>query len=406
MRNKTKTLFIGGAFACIGSLSGHGETFQEKLDAYFAEHREEIQESIREWDVYNLNKPEYHITEQELKDVVMRSYKKTIDWMKLSMQHQIRFFGYYTKHLCEGDMASLKKRFDGKQIRIRALQELDDMIEKFSAKGIYFSKLVQYNQPIPYASFKLEEYKKACVSWNPDAKDPKTLEKLLQDTVESRCTFIENLTCGDHPALYDEDVRYAVNRINWFFCKILTDYPRSLHWTDLAVPEKQARNEIVSIFRDGYATYTKWNKLAYHLSKNKVCVTFPYPDYPLSINYGMKGICDGIFEDDDLVKAYCRIALLLQECINDACRLYRMYMDTLAKLSEVRGVRLKKIQDWYGKVLKRCKALSRYWEVQHYMPTIAVAYSRNDFETVAEALGGIRGCLQKLHEEIRNQITQ
>ena len=33
MKNKTKTLFIGGAFACIGSLSGHGETFQQKLDA-------------------------------------------------------------------------------------------------------------------------------------------------------------------------------------------------------------------------------------------------------------------------------------------------------------------------------------------------------------------------------------
>ena len=403
MRNKTKTLFIGGAFACIGSLSGHGETFREKLDAYFAEHSQEIQKSIQAWDKYNL---EYRITEQELKDVVMHSYGKTIGWMKLSMQHQIRFFDYCRMHLREGDTASRKKRFDGEQIRIHALRELDDMIAQFSAKGIYFSKLIRYNQPLPYASLRLEEYKKACVSWNSDAKDPKTLKKLLQDTVESRCAFIENLTCGDHPALYDEDVRYAVNRINWFFRKILTDYPQSLHWTDLAVPEKQVRNEIVSIFRHGYATYTKWNKVAYHLSKNKVCATFPYPNYPLSMNYGTKGICDSIFEEDDFVKAYCKTALLLQECINDACRLYRMYRDTLAELSAVRRGKLKKTQDWYGKVLKNHETLFTYWRAQYYAQLADAVKTRDEFETVAEALERIKGCLEELRNKVRNSITQ
>ena len=237
--------------------------------------------------------------------------------------------------------------------------------------------------------------------------DPKTLKKLLQNTVESRCTFIENLTCGDHPALYDEDVRYAVNRINWFFRKILMDYPQSLHWTDLAVPEKQARNEIVSIFRHGYATYTKWNKVAYHLSKNKVCATLPYPNPPpLRMNYGMKGICDGIFEEDDLVKAYCKTALLLQECINDACRLYRMYRDTLAELSAVRRGKLKKTQDWYGKVLKNHETLFTYWRVQYYAPLADAVKTRDEFETVAEALERIKGCLEELRNKVRNSITQ
>lgn len=64
------------------------------------------------------------------------------------------------------------------------------MIAWFSAKGIDFLKLVRYKQPLPYACLKLEEYKKACASRNSDAKDPKALKKLLQDTVETRCTFI------------------------------------------------------------------------------------------------------------------------------------------------------------------------------------------------------------------------
>lgn len=81
MRNKTKTLFIGGAFACVGSLSGHEETFREKPDAYFTEHTQKIQGSIQARDEYNLHKPECCITEQGLKDVVMNSYQETIDWM-------------------------------------------------------------------------------------------------------------------------------------------------------------------------------------------------------------------------------------------------------------------------------------------------------------------------------------
>ena len=82
-----------GAFGC------HGETFREKLDAYFAEHAQEIQKSIREWDAYNLHEPEYRITEQELKDVVLRSREKVVCYLCLSLKHQIRFFWYYTQQM-------------------------------------------------------------------------------------------------------------------------------------------------------------------------------------------------------------------------------------------------------------------------------------------------------------------
>lgn len=241
MRNKTKTLFIGGAFACIGSLSGHGETFREKLDAYFAEHSQEIQKSIQVWDKYNLYKPEYRITEQELKDVVMHSYEKTIDWMKLSMQHQIRFFDYCRMHLREGDTASLKKRFDSEQIRIHALRELGDMIDKFTAKKIVFNKLCKkFHNPawksmddVPHETWQmlavaptLIKYKEACVSWNPDSQEPSELREHLESTVKTRKDFFDDLTGASYfidqfgnkePALYNGRTRYSIERMGDFF---------------------------------------------------------------------------------------------------------------------------------------------------------------------------------------------
>ncbi len=428
MRNTIKTLFIGGAFACIGSLSGHGETFREKLDAYFAEHSQEIQKSIREWDAYNLHKPEYRITEQELKDVVMRSYEKTIDWMKLSMQHQIRFFDYCRMHLREGDTASLKKRFDGEQIRIHALRELGDMIDKFTAKKIVFNKLCEkFHNPhwtsmddipdevwqILAAAPILTKYKEACAAWNPASQEPSGLREQLEATVKTRNEFFDDLTGTNYfkdnfgnkgPALYNGRTRYSIERMSGFFYGVLENSPYVFNWAD----EKTAQEEIFWMFQRGYVTWSKWNPEGYWASFHSYgsCVTYQYPEYCLSEYYGREGLVDDLFKDDDLVKAYCRIAVLLQECVNDACRLYRIYRDTLAELSAIKAGKLKKSQAWYGKVLKRCETLFKYWEVRHYMPTIAVADSRNDFETVANALGKIKDCLQELRKKIRNLITQ
>ena len=54
-----KKLMIGMVCAtAVGALACHRETFREKLDAYFAEHAQEIQRSIQEWDAYNLHEPE------------------------------------------------------------------------------------------------------------------------------------------------------------------------------------------------------------------------------------------------------------------------------------------------------------------------------------------------------------
>ena len=49
-----------GAFGC------HGETFREKLDAYFAEHAQEIRKRIAAWNCFNSFQPDYIITEREL----------------------------------------------------------------------------------------------------------------------------------------------------------------------------------------------------------------------------------------------------------------------------------------------------------------------------------------------------
>ena len=432
MRNKTKTLFIGGAFACIGSLSGHGETFREKLDAYFKEHAQEIQKSIQVWDDYNLHKQECRITEQELKDVVMRSYKKTIDWMKLSMQHQIRFFDYCRMHLCEGDTASLKKRFDGEQIRIHALRELGDMIDKFTAKKIVFNKLADASYPSTWGYVEqhidtlsrdewesiavtpiLIRYKNACAAWNPNSQEPSELRKHLESTVKTRKDFFDDLTGASYfqarfrheeSALYDEKTRYSIERMSDFFYGVLGNSPYVFNWAD----EKTAQEEIFWMFQRGYVTWSKWNPDGYWTSyyNDGPCVTYQYPEYCLSENYGTEGLVDDLFKDDDLVKAYCKTALLLRECINDACRLYRIYMGTLADLSAVRKGKLKKPQDWYGKILKRCETLFTYWEWHHFTPTIAVADSRNDFETVANASRKIRDCLQKLRNKVRDSITQ
>ena len=377
MRNKTKTLFIGGAFACIGSLSGHGETFQQKLDAYFAEYAQEIQESIQAWDMYNKHKPEYHITEQELKDVVMRSYKKTIDWMKLSMQHQIRFFDYCRMHLCEGDTASLKKRFDGEQIRIHALRELGDMREKFTQRGIDYPKL--------------EELYDACSSYQPDPNYPEGLRNHLLQTVGED----SNDAVAGGRMYYErtsEDA-YAIERLYDFWNKLLC----SSHddWVG-----RLRHYEISVDFHNGYCTYTKWNPVAYPAIWH--AATPPYPNCCLRKH---ENTIDKMFEDEGLIRTYGKVMELLQECINDACRLYGMYRDTLAVLAVRRG-RLQKPQDWYGKVLKRCETLFTYWRAQYYAPLADAVKIRDEFETVAEALEKIKGCLLELCNKVRNSITQ
>ena len=91
---KYRIPLFGVCAMTVGTLGCHGETFQQKLDAYFAEHAQEIQKSIQKWDDHNLNNPEFRITEQDLKDVVMRSREKVICYLCLSLKHQIRFFWY------------------------------------------------------------------------------------------------------------------------------------------------------------------------------------------------------------------------------------------------------------------------------------------------------------------------
>ena len=380
MRNKTKTLFIGGAFACIGSLSGHGETFREKLDAYFAEHHEEIQKSIQAWDNYNLRELEYRITEKELKDVVMRSYEKTIDWMKRSMQHQISFFDYHREHLREGDTASLKKRFDCEQIRIHALQELGDMIEKFAARGIDYPKLTQYQQE--------------CIKYVPN---PESLDGLRDHLLQNVGRDDDKTIAGGRWYYqHTENDRYAIKRLNWFFGKILSSGTPGEEWTG-----KLYSYVILCAFHDGYYTFTKWNPNAYPAFWR--ASTPPYPNCCLRAH---GDAIDRMFANEGLIQTYGKVMKLLPECVNDACRLYRIYRDTLAALSAIKAGKLEKSQDWYGKILKSHKALFTYWLAQYYAPLADAVKTRNEFETVADALKEIEGCLKELHNKVETSIAQ
>lgn len=119
-----KKLAFGVCAAIIGMLSCHGETFQEKLDAYFEEHKKEIQASIQAWNFYNMRQSGYCITEQELKDVVLSSYHGAVEFMQKSMRGQVQFSDRYREHLLgkETDrdfrwaLMTHKKRLDGGEI--------------------------------------------------------------------------------------------------------------------------------------------------------------------------------------------------------------------------------------------------------------------------------------------------
>ena len=189
-----------------------------------------------------------------------------------------------------------------------------------------------------------------------------------------------------------------------FFYVVIGNSPYVFNWAD----EKTAQGEMLWMFRRGYVTWSKWNPKGYWISfyHDDPCVTFQYPEYCLSENYGARGLADDLFKNDDFVKTYCKIALLLQECVNDACRLYRMYRDTLAELSAIKAGELEKSQDWYGKILKSHETLFTYWLAQYYAPLADAVKTRNDFETVAEALEKIKGCLGKLRNKVQNSITQ
>ena len=373
MRNRIKTLFIGGAFACIGSLSGHGETFREKLDAYFKEHAKEIQESIREWDVYNLQEQEYRITEQELKDVVLRSYEKTIDWMKLSMQHQIRFFDYYREHLHEDNTVSLKKRFNSEQIRIHALEELVDMRKEFTQRRIDYPKL--------------EELYDACKSYQPDPNDPEGLKNHLVETVErDTCDIISGGRAHYERTLEDN---YAIKRLDYFWDKLLCSDP-----PDWSV---RLHSWAISVyFYMGYCTYTKWNPVAY--PANWHATTPPYPKFCLR-KHG-KAI-DKMFEDEGLIQTYGKFMKFLPDYINSACCLYGFYRDVYLKFVAKQNPKTMEEEKRRakGNILFRLLEVD-YIKIQDFLK------AHTDFGVIARQLEKMHSRLVKWHTIISKLSAQ
>jgi len=245
-----KKLMVGAV--CIvmtGALSCHGETFQQKLDAYFAKHSKEIQKSIQAWDNYNLHKPEYHITEQELKDVVLRLREKVIRYLCLSLKHQIRFFWYYTQHMyaCK-KTAELRKKFDVEQSKEYALRDLDDMMKQFELRGILCPRLV--------------ECRKICASYVPNpAGSPDVLKEKLSSLI---FTGSENVIAGGRN-YWEHTVNdiYEIERVDDFFQYVL-DSESDLYKGFSPIGIK-------CLFGGGFSTYTKWNPTAYPGWDTKNC---------------------------------------------------------------------------------------------------------------------------------------
>lgn len=406
MRNKTKTLFIGGAFACIGSLLGHGETFQQKLDAYFAEHAQEIQESIQKWDDHNLNNPEFRITEQELKDVVMRSREKVICYLCLSLKHQIRFFWYYTQQMyaCK-KTADLKKRFDAKQVREYALRELDDMMKQFELRGILCPRLV--------------ECRKICASYVPNpAESPDVLKEKLSSLI---FTGSENVIAGGRK-WYERTVNdmYAIERVEHFFRYIL-DIRNGLY-------EGFYPLTIEIMFGNGFCTYTKWNPNAYpgwkereyrvvrHHGRWSLTTPIIQPQsrwYCPSLSYsGANGILrvrsypgfcfdvsskhledvQKLFLLEDLVQTYLKVVKCLPEFIEVACHLYQAYAETKF-LAE--GKKKSTTFAWDDWRLKRA-ALLMAWEMDFcFIKDLLCKHEA--FTPIADALIKIYGFLETLY---------
>ena len=237
-----KKLMIGMVCAtAVGALACYGETFCEKLDAYFSEHAQEIQRSIQEWDAYNLHEPEYRITEQELKDIVLRSREKVIRYLCLSLKHQIRFFWYYTQHMyaCK-KAAELKKRFNIKQSKEYALRDLDDMMKQFELRGISCPRLI--------------ECRKVCASYVPNpSESPGVLEEKLSSFV---FTDSEDVIAGGRK-YWEHTVNdiYEIERADDFSLYVLD--------SESGLYEGFSPIGIECLFGRGFSTYTKWNPAAY-----------------------------------------------------------------------------------------------------------------------------------------------
>lgn len=220
--------------ACIS----RGGNFQQKLDRYFKAHAQEIKTSIEEWDRYNLQDPVYWITERELKDVVLDAYARTLDYLLLSLRHQIEFFKYYTQHMYEGNtVLSLKKRFDSEQIRERTFQELCNMIDVLKKRNISCPKLGQCQQA--YSRLKL------------DPENPKALKAYLQLNIG----FDGDEAIAGGRKYYErtEEDMQAIIRMHFFRYYLL-----EATWTtglDLA--------EIGYCFTNGFTCYAKWNPKAW-----------------------------------------------------------------------------------------------------------------------------------------------
>jgi hypothetical protein len=322
----------------VGTLGCHCETFRKKLDAYFAEHAQEIQKSIREWGAYNLHKPEYRITEQELKDVILHWRENVVRYLCLSLEHQIQFFPYYTYHMyaCK-KAAELKKRFDREQVREYALRDLDDMMEQFQVRGIARPRLI--------------ECRKVCASYlapNPSGASLDALESKLKFLI---FTDKEHSIAGNRE-YWEQTVNdiYEIERTEDFFKYIL------FSWSELY--EGFFHMDIERMFGERFSVYTKWNPDAYpgweareypvvRRNGRLIITTVPIPrtqwrwnsevfggilrvvPYPKHCLDGwIKHDIQKLFLKEDLVQTYLKVMKRLPECVRFACVLCQAYAET------------------------------------------------------------------------------
>ncbi len=350
---KKLTFGVCAAMMCISA--GHGETFREKVDRVFLDHAQEIGERIKAWNDFNSNKPDYIITEKELKDVVLRAREEAVRYMQQCLEYQVAFFDYFKTHRREGCTEFLKKRFDAEQNRIRALLDLESMIEEFKPKGINCEPLVCW--------------KKIVDSWKPDPNDPGDLYRkiIAYDMITEKC--------GDfHEAWHQTAQNFRVDqRVRNFFSETLFD-GSELHW--IKMPNI---SNVVRVFRRGYFLYTKCN-----VSREKWEGRCGAPAYCLYEVAGDKGICDDIFKSDELVWLYGAVEELVQMYIRSAC-------DLCVLLEKFFGTKEKPSENVMSFML------NQFYDFQDLRYTIVRALTGTAFETVADAVVGVYDYIEELY---------
>lgn len=224
----------------------------------------------------------------------------------------------------------------------------------------------------------LVRYKKLCNDRNPDPDNPTALYRGIIDTwgIES---FLEDMRLlrGNHE-IWERVAqdRYVDKRIRSFLNNMLLHSPYQSHWINML-----DFDDIVHIFSRGYALYTKCN-----VSREKWDLGRGAPECCLFNPYDDSGICDEMFECDDLTVAYRTARESVRKYIRLACTLCVL-------LEKFFGTKqsIERIENFM---------LSKFADLNHLRNNIVdVLGGHAAFKTIANVLKGVSAYIEALYRE-------